>query len=110
MLFFFQAEDGIRDIGVTGVQTCALPIWAPGRGSARGRCGGRRAPAGGAGPAPVPVRRARLRPPAPTRSSGRLRPADRESGVSGKRVALGGRRIIKKKKTTLPPAYTTARD
>src|SRR3712207_6903376 len=27
-MFFFQAEDGIRDIGVTGVQTCALPIWA----------------------------------------------------------------------------------
>src|SRR5215203_2069857 len=26
MRFFFQAEDGIRDIGVTGVQTCALPI------------------------------------------------------------------------------------
>src|SRR3712207_2913963 len=26
MWFFFQAEDGIRDIGVTGVQTCALPI------------------------------------------------------------------------------------
>src|SRR3712207_9581641 len=25
-VFFFQAEDGIRDIGVTGVQTCALPI------------------------------------------------------------------------------------
>src|ERR671939_361950 len=25
-LAFFQAEDGIRDIGVTGVQTCALPI------------------------------------------------------------------------------------
>src|SRR5438445_4864980 len=25
--FFFQAEDGIRDIGVTGVQTCALPIY-----------------------------------------------------------------------------------
>src|SRR5258707_11638490 len=25
--FFLQAEDGIRDIGVTGVQTCALPIW-----------------------------------------------------------------------------------
>src|SRR5882757_1571502 len=24
--FFFRAEDGIRDIGVTGVQTCALPI------------------------------------------------------------------------------------
>src|SRR5690625_6861302 len=27
MLFFFQAEDGIRDGHVTGVQTCALPIY-----------------------------------------------------------------------------------
>src|SRR5690606_323435 len=27
-VFFFQAEDGIRDFHVTGVQTCALPIWA----------------------------------------------------------------------------------
>src|SRR2546430_11841747 len=26
-LFFFQAEDGIRDLTVTGVQTCALPIF-----------------------------------------------------------------------------------
>ena len=26
-VFFFQAEDGIRDHCVTGVQTCALPIW-----------------------------------------------------------------------------------
>src|SRR5207237_5663551 len=26
-LFFFQAEDGIRDSSVTGVQTCALPIY-----------------------------------------------------------------------------------
>src|SRR2546430_17041658 len=26
--FFFQAEDGIRDLTVTGVQTCALPIYA----------------------------------------------------------------------------------
>src|SRR2546430_15135310 len=25
--FFFQAEDGIRDLTVTGVQTCALPIF-----------------------------------------------------------------------------------
>src|SRR5256885_4907854 len=29
-LFFFQAEDGIRDYKVTGVQTCALPISVPG--------------------------------------------------------------------------------
>src|SRR5207237_3897360 len=26
LVFFFQAEDGIRDSSVTGVQTCALPI------------------------------------------------------------------------------------
>src|SRR3712207_279203 len=30
VFFFFQAEDGIRDIGVTGVQTCALPIFRSG--------------------------------------------------------------------------------
>src|SRR5690606_41088428 len=29
--FFFQAEDGIRDFHVTGVQTCALPILFPGQ-------------------------------------------------------------------------------
>src|SRR5262249_57800231 len=28
LFFFFQAEDGIRDWSVTGVQTCALPIFA----------------------------------------------------------------------------------
>src|SRR2546430_3194835 len=28
IFFFFQAEDGIRDLTVTGVQTCALPILA----------------------------------------------------------------------------------
>src|SRR6266540_2557628 len=33
LFFFFQAEDGIRDRDVTGVQTCALPIW---RGQATG--------------------------------------------------------------------------
>src|SRR5690349_23474927 len=33
--FFFQAEDGIRDLYVTGVQTCALPIsWSNWRGAA----------------------------------------------------------------------------
>src|SRR5256886_14557520 len=33
--FFFQAEDGIRDLTVTGVQTCALPISASSRSSDR---------------------------------------------------------------------------
>src|SRR5256885_12893937 len=43
--FFFQAEDGIRDYKVTGVQTCALPISrqgrrapAPGRRDTAARC------------------------------------------------------------------------
>ena len=30
-VFFFPAEDGIRDYDVTGVQTCALPIWKSAR-------------------------------------------------------------------------------
>src|SRR2546430_15797757 len=41
--FFFQAEDGIRDLTVTGVQTCALPIYAalePERSAAAGRAHG----------------------------------------------------------------------
>src|SRR6266496_804794 len=33
--FFFQAEDGIRDLYVTGVQTCALPIFGCGTGQSR---------------------------------------------------------------------------
>src|SRR5437879_13437661 len=42
--FFFQAEDGIRDTSVTGVQTCALPISRrPRHVAGRGRPGGDRA-------------------------------------------------------------------
>src|SRR5256885_8432811 len=40
--FFFQAEDGIRDYKVTGVQTCALPICATERRHDRGLLGLRR--------------------------------------------------------------------
>src|SRR3989442_9133780 len=40
--FFFQAEDGIRDADVTGVQTCALPIWTSPCGSPASRCRGSR--------------------------------------------------------------------
>src|SRR2546426_8208939 len=78
--FFFQAEDGIRDYKVTGVQTCALPILDPDPAQPRlhlprprnpsrlqrpggGTGGGRRA-RGGRGPAPkdvgVPHRRPRF--------------------------------------------------
>src|SRR5205085_7622641 len=34
LFFFFQAEDGIRDLTVTGVQTCALPIYPVAKGFA----------------------------------------------------------------------------
>src|SRR5699024_11750431 len=37
-IFFFQAEDGIRDRNVTGVQTCALPISGMLEGRARVYC------------------------------------------------------------------------
>src|SRR5690349_25124510 len=37
--FFFQAEDGIRDLYVTGVQTCALPICCGTFGSVTLSCG-----------------------------------------------------------------------
>src|SRR6266702_598495 len=39
-VFFFQAEDGIRAGHVTGVQTCALPIWRQRLGSTTARCRG----------------------------------------------------------------------
>src|SRR2546427_9133884 len=42
--FFFQAEDGIRDLTVTGVQTCALPIWLKGWNSWASFSGGRPGP------------------------------------------------------------------
>src|SRR5699024_12059020 len=48
LFFFFQAEDGIRDRNVTGVQTCALPIY-PVRGLPRGA-----EIASGSSPRPLP--------------------------------------------------------
>src|SRR5256886_4408139 len=54
MFFFFQAEDGIRDLTVTGVQTCALPICAA-------RLGGRRHGSGGGAVAATPPQAGRNR-------------------------------------------------
>src|SRR2546430_4408008 len=58
-LFFFQAEDGIRDLTVTGVQTCALPIFSgPGAAhSAASRARQRTHPSGGTGGSPARCRR-----------------------------------------------------
>src|SRR5690606_40323550 len=103
-IFFFQAEDGIRDFHVTGVQTCALPISAGWRGVLPPRLavpsipieshhGGRR-PEGDRGEAhPIPPRSRRAargqgsrrsRPPAPSAP----REIGRASGREG--VALRG--------------------
>src|SRR3712207_9069161 len=122
--FFFQAEDGIRDIGVTGVQTCALPIWSSGPTDRRGPCvpsrilhAGRGTRAGlrarrigearacrlgfftpVAEPAPVFGPDGSARPVRAVSDSSRRSQIGRAS-CREKSVDLGGRRIIKKKKT-----------
>src|SRR2546421_5839310 len=52
-LFFFQAEDGIRDLIVTGVQTCALPIWVRDLAFLRAGCTGASINAKTPNPAPT---------------------------------------------------------
>src|SRR3712207_9460424 len=95
--FFFQAEDGIRDIGVTGVQTCALPICrAPPRSGARRT----RLRSGGASRRCRAPRRARRRPGRGGRSS---RPPGGARGIGrgggrGRGEILGGGGFFKKKK------------
>src|SRR5437867_9571533 len=59
VIFFFQAEDGIRDRTVTGVQTCALPICPPAAARFAAR-GGARPPAGTAARSPRLERQPRL--------------------------------------------------
>src|SRR2546430_16831196 len=81
IFFFFQAEDGIRDLTVTGVQTCALPILNPLTLIAVGMYG-KTLPTPNGAP---------LRLVTPWKRS--------EERRVGKSVDLGGRRIIKKKKT-----------
>src|SRR5205085_5992149 len=91
-VFFFQAEDGIRDLTVTGVQTCALPISA--RSCRKPRRGRRATPRPARLPAACILRRARgpaagndrpvrLRhtaPLAPARRRGRTRSEERRVG------------------------------
>src|SRR5690606_40363843 len=72
--FFFQAEDGIRDFHVTGVQTCALPIPIP-----TIPCWAR--PASQAAPIPKPTGRARRQGPA---APARLQQEFLTSGPAGR--------------------------
>src|SRR5438874_12659285 len=70
-VFFFQAEDGIRDLYVTGVQTCALPISGGHAGAAGARGAGSPGHGGGA------LRGARVARPA---GGGRGAPGRRPGG------------------------------
>src|SRR3712207_9175726 len=101
-MFFFQAEDGIRDIGVTGVQTCALPIsdalTAPDETPTRPAAAAPSAEDDRAHAASSASRSVGTRACTCTGTVRFLRTEDRKSVVQGKSVELGGRRIIKKKK------------
>src|SRR5207253_3374967 len=82
-LFFFQAEDGIRDGHVTGVQTCALPISAGGARLLRPDRGRRRrAPPAAAGE-PLGSERRTWRPPRTEIGRASCRERVSISGVAG---------------------------
>src|SRR5699024_11607018 len=78
VLFFFQAEDGIRDRNVTGVQTCALPISAST--TSRPPAGFDRAGPAGDCSAPRPALRPRSGTAAPSAQAGSW-PAPRRAEI-----------------------------
>src|SRR3712207_7327356 len=109
--FFFQAEDGIRDIGVTGVQTCALPIYEdvlsqPGLRAVVLLEGINDIGGGGATAAEVTAGMAEIADRVHAAGIPVIGATDRKSVVEGKSVDLGGRRIIKKKKNKKPRTST----
>src|SRR5690606_40783062 len=92
--FFFQAEDGIRDFHVTGVQTCALPISASRRRAASSRQFSNAVPH--AGPAPFP-RRFRARVPRPLARHGRCGEAQIGRASCRERVEVSVRAVSVRK-------------
>src|SRR2546430_3495634 len=84
LFFFFQAEDGIRDLTVTGVQTCALPIsFREYRNSRRGsgQAHAFEHAQGAASPGGPRAARTRFRYGETTLAEGHLRCPDRKSVV-----------------------------
>src|SRR5207248_6032581 len=92
--FFFQAEDGIRDRTVTGVQTCALPISAGRAAGAFGPGAEAALDPGGGGRAA----RARCRGGAPTRGIGRRRPLAGPLRLGGRRGSRSEERRVGKER------------
>src|SRR2546430_5530129 len=84
LFFFFQAEDGIRDLTVTGVQTCALPILAaPGSAQCTGqsRCPPPAQTSAGCSPAAPTAAGCRTRwAPSPTAGTAATRSEERRVG------------------------------
>src|SRR2546427_9751752 len=89
--FFFQAEDGIRDLTVTGVQTCALPGAIALRHERPAPQDLEEPPRQSGDPAAAAVR------PGVARRRRRARAREIGRASCRKSVDLGGRRIIKKK-------------
>src|SRR2546430_9326966 len=109
-LFFSQAEVGIRDLTVTGVQTCALPIYLAERRTAllealmqriRVMPGVTHAAVGNALPfmSAGGFRAFKMRSSRNPGVQVDAQAIDRKSGVEGKNVDVGGRRVLKKKKS-----------
>src|SRR5436190_19798734 len=95
--FFFQAEDGIRDHCVTGVQTCALPIWS------RSSCRGPTRPDGRGSRSPSSCSRRTAAGPTATPASPRTRRSAEIGRASCReRVQMTGAVAYYKKKTKLP--------
>src|SRR2546422_5646745 len=91
LFFFFQAEDGIRDVAVTGVQTCALPISRRRRAGCRETSGGTRRRPSGAG---------RARAAAATASCRRAaRGSEEHTSELQSRLHLVCRLLLEKKKS-----------
>src|SRR5258706_8991777 len=93
--FFFQAEDGIRDWSVTGVQTCALPISRENALAAVGalrRRGDRSGAVRGARIRASGERRRRRYNAVPAHGPARARPAPANRGAGEDRIAGDARR------------------
>src|SRR2546430_14714452 len=99
--FFFQAEDGIRDLTVTGVQTCALPICVNVVKKHKRATG---APGSESGiiefPAPIAASNVMLLDPKSGEPTRVRRPRDKDG--SGERIAVKSGQPIPRVRETMP--------
>src|SRR5215213_5053580 len=110
VFFFFQAEDGIRDWSVTGVQTCALPISRPGDRDRRVGDGALQPPGRGRGRGPPAPGREPRRPPRGPPARDAVRRVRRPPPLGGRRRGpRGGRRrgALAQRASRLHPAAAT---